>query len=718
MRSLTAPEEPPKNNEGVAKINMSGKLEVPRNSEILRKLERAVGGLALVALLVSLFCVATASAAPKPAPKPSNQDCLACHGDPSLTHQVNGKVITLYVSPGKFKDSIHGSMFTCVDCHTDVKNSPHENTPANVSCATCHADEQAAYDRSFHATAHKAGDGEAATCEDCHGSVHELLPASDPKSRVNHGNIPKTCGTCHGQTFVMEASGQSVQPFISYQGSVHGRAVAAGSEKAAVCTDCHGTHEILVASDPKSSIFKFNVPATCAKCHGPEQQEFAQSIHGEAVARGNGQAPVCTDCHGIHSIKSHIDPNSAVSAQNLARVTCARCHEGVRLSQEFGFEGRQATTYLASYHGLASKLGSQVVANCASCHGAHNILPSSDPRSTVNRANLVKTCGQCHPGVTEKFVAAKVHVNAPLSADTGSVAVRWIRKFYVSMIVVVTGGMLVHNLIIWRRKAILRRKMEHLLVTRMSRQQRLQHVILLTSFIVLVLTGFALKFPDSWFAGLLGLGEKMRGIIHRVAAVILIGSGVYHLVYVSVSRDGRRLFRDFRPSPKDATDVLRNIRYYLGLASDKPRFARFSYAEKVEYWALVWGLFIMAATGIMLWARVFFGNLLPRWWLDVATAIHLYEAVLATLAIVVWHFYQVFLDPDVYPMNWAWWDGKMSLEHYREEHALDTDTLLDAARTEAGEQTEVQQEAQAAEQAESREVETAERDATAADSPK
>jgi cytochrome b subunit of formate dehydrogenase len=523
---------------------------------------------------------------------------------------------------------------------------------------------------------------------DCHGSPHELLPASDPKSRVNHANIPATCGTCHGQKQMMEASGHSAQPFLSYEDSVHGRAVAAGSERAAVCTDCHGAHEILAASDPNSSIFKFNVPATCAKCHGPVKQEFMQSIHGQAIARGNGQAPVCTDCHGIHTIKSHADPNSSVSAQNLARITCARCHEGVRLSQEFGLASRRVSTYLQSYHGLASELGSAVVANCASCHGVHNILPSSDPRSTINRANLVKTCGQCHPGVTEKFVAAQVHVNAPLSADTGSIAVRWIRKFYLSLIALVIGGMVLHNLIIWRRKALLRRKVEQRVVSRMSRQQRIQHWLLLASFMVLVITGFALKFPDSWFASLLGMGEKVRGITHRVAAVVLIGVGAYHLFYVIFSRDGRRLVGDFLPVPKDASDIWRTLRYYLGLGSEKPAFARFSYAEKAEYWALVWGLVVMAGTGIMLWAKVAVGNILPRWWLDVATAIHFYEAVLATLAIVVWHFYQVFFDPDVYPMNWAWWDGKMSFEHYREEHALDAETLLEAARSQPAEPAE------------------------------
>jgi cytochrome b subunit of formate dehydrogenase len=618
---------------------------------------------------------------PEP-PKPTNEECLACHGDPTMAKDVGGRQISISVNPDAFKASIHGGMFACVDCHTDVKTSPHETTPARITCATCHADQQAAYDRSYHAKAIKEGDGQAATCVSCHGSPHELLPASDPKSRVSHANIPATCGTCHGQKYVMEASGHRAQPFSSYLQSVHGKAVASGSEKAAVCTDCHGAHEILAATNDKSPIFRFNVPTTCAKCHESVKQEFMQSIHGQAIARGNSQAPVCTDCHGIHSIKGHQDPNSAVAAANLASITCARCHEGVRLNEEFGVAGRRSTTYLASYHGLASKLGSQIVANCASCHGVHNILPSSDARSTIHRANLVNTCGQCHPGVTEKFALSKVHVDAPLSADVGSVAVRWIRKFYLGMIVAVIGAMLLHNLIIWRRKALLRRQHEHRLIERMSLHQRWQHVILFTSFITLVITGFALKFPDSWFAMLLGMSEKVRGITHRVAGVVLIGVGTYHMFYVAFRKDGRRLLLDFLPTPKDATDAIATLLYYLGRRTEKPEFRRFNYAEKAEYWALVWGLIVMAVTGIMLWAKVFVGGILARWWLDVATAIHLYEAVLATLAIVVWHFYQVFFDPDVYPMNWAWWDGKMSYQHYREEHGLDSETLLAAARSE------------------------------------
>jgi cytochrome b subunit of formate dehydrogenase len=633
-----------------------------------------------IALTILLALGSLQAASKKAPPKPAADECLTCHSDSTLSHEENGKTVSLHVDPDKFKDSIHGSMFTCVDCHTDVKSAAHETTPKKISCATCHADEQAAYEKSFHGKAVQAGNGHAATCVDCHGSPHELLPGSDPKSRVAHVNIPATCGSCHGQQFVMEKDGLRAQMVASYQQSVHGHAVANGSEKAAVCTDCHGAHDILDAKDPKSPIFKFNVPLTCGKCHEQISKEFQQSIHGTAIAQGNWQAPVCTDCHGIHSIKAHTDPNSPVSAQNVAQATCARCHEGVRLSQEFGVQGRRATTYLASYHGLASRLGSQVVANCASCHGTHSIFPSSDPRSTIHPSNLARTCGQCHPGVTEKFTAAKVHVDAPLSADIGSKAVRWIRKFYLGMIFAVIGGMLLHNFIIWRSKLIAKRKEQNHFVTRMPLRFRWQHATLLTSFFLLVLTGFALKFPDSWFASMLSLGERMRSLVHRVSAVALISVSLYHIFDVIISREGRRLVRDLFPTLDDIRGAWQNLSYYLGLSRNKPDFPRFNYAEKAEYWALVWGMFVMAGTGIMLWAKVFFGNHLPRWWLDVATAIHFYEAVLATLAIVVWHFYQVFLDPDVYPMNWAWWDGKMTEHHYREEHGLDSATLLQSSR--------------------------------------
>lgn len=565
-------------------------------------------------------------------------------------------------------------MFHCVDCHTDVKSLAHEKPPEKVSCGQCHADAQAAYAHSMHAKAGKDGGGPAANCEDCHGGAHEIVGPGGPSSPVYHANIPATCGRCHGQQFLMESNGESAQAFVSYQSSVHGRAVANGSKNAAVCTDCHGDHEILPANDAKSPISKFAVAATCGKCHADVANTFNVSIHGQALARGNAMSPTCTDCHGIHSIKRHTDPNSPVAEQNVSRDICARCHEGVRLSQEFGVPGNRVSSYFDSYHGLAAEGGSVVAANCSSCHGVHDILPSSDPRSTINRANLDATCGKCHKGVTQKFTRTPVHLQDGMRAgDIDSIAVRWVRGIYIALILLVIGSMFLHNAVIWRYKAIARRRMQNPYMTRMTVNQRWQHLILLTSFIILVITGFALKFPNSWFAHTLGMGEHLRGIIHRVAGVVLIGAGIYHIFYLAAAREGRRLLRDLAPRPKDALDLWGTMRYYLGLSSEKPKFGRFNYAEKAEYWALVWGTALMGLTGIMIWAKVWVGDLLARWWVDVATAVHFYEAILATLAILVWHFYQVFFDPDVYPMNWAWWDGKMPVEHYEQEHELDKD---------------------------------------------
>lgn len=641
----------------------------------------------LAALLFSIAAPAQSSpAAPKKHSSPAkasakmgNDECLACHSDATLIKEENGKQISLHVDDAKFKNSVH-SIFGCTDCHTDVKAFPHDPAPAKPVCATCHADQQAAYDHGVHAKAAAAGNTNVAKCQDCHGSVHEILPPSDPKSKVAHTNIPQTCGACHGQKLVMASSGVSSAPFTSYQDSVHGKAVTAGSEKAAVCTDCHGEHDILSAGDPKSPINKFNVPVTCAKCHESIRQQYVQSTHGQAIARGNWQAPVCTDCHGIHTIKAPTDANSSVAAANV-KNTCGQCHESVRLSNEFGVPGGRYASYLASYHGMAQKVGSNTVANCASCHGVHNILPSSDPKSTINHANLAKTCGQCHPGANDKFITSKVHLDGTAKADFGSKLIGLISRFYIWMIVGVIGGMVLHNLIVFRKKLILHRIGQPRILFRMTLSQRIQHLALLVSFFTLVLTGFALRYPSSWLAAIF-VNELVRSYIHRIAGVVLIGVSLIHLWYVIKTKDGRRLIKDMLPDWKDVTDARDAFRYYLGYSDQRPMFGRFTYAEKMEYWALVWGMFVMASTGLMAWFKVGVGERVPGWWIDVAITIHFYEAVLATLAIIVWHLYGVMFDPDAYPMNWSWYDGKMSIEQYEHEHPLDLTAIDKGAGSE------------------------------------
>lgn len=582
----------------------------------------------------------------------SNAECLACHEDSASSVHVDAK---------KLAASVHAPL-DCTNCHADVTAYPHDPAPKPVDCASCHADSVAAWDASLHAKAVKSGAARGAKCADCHGPAHEILPSSDPKSKTSHGAIPATCSACHDQKFVMEKAGLSAQSAISYQASVHGRAVARGSAKAAVCTDCHDHHAVRPANDPLSGIFKFNVARTCGQCHAAIAGRYAESVHGTALARGNWNAPVCTDCHGIHTI------SAAADRVRGPRSSCERCHEGVRLSQEFGVAATRVASYESSYHGLARKMGSTLAADCSSCHGAHDVLPSSDRRSAINPANLQKTCGKCHPGAQANFTRGRVHMVAGDESDTPSRIVNWIRRIYIVLIVLTVGFMLLHNLIIWWRKAVAARKARGATVERMTLNQRIQHAVMGLSFAVLVISGFALAWPNSIFAMLFGPSEQLRRIVHRAAAVVMIAIGFYHLAYMLFTREGRRGLRDLWFRFSDARELAAVLRYYTGQSHEKPKFARFSYAEKTEYWAGMWGTIVMAVTGLMIWYSVGVAAWIPRWWIDIATTVHYYEAILATLAILVWHLYHVIFDPDVYPMNWAWFDGKMSEEHYKEEH--------------------------------------------------
>ena len=117
--------------------------------------------------------------------------------------------------------------------------------------------------------------------------------------------------------------------------------------------------------------------------------------------------------------------------------------------------------------------------------------------------------------------------------------------------------------------------------------------------------------------------------------------------------------------------------FYFFNKGDKAKFARFRYADKAEYWAVIWGTILMGLTGLMIWFKVEIFDFLPRWAIDIAIAVHFYEAILATLAIIIWHFYHVIFDPDVYPINGAFYDGMMSEEMFREEHELAYEEMME-----------------------------------------
>jgi cytochrome b subunit of formate dehydrogenase len=437
----------------------------------------------------------------------------------------------------------------------------------------------------------------------------------------------------------------------------------------AACADCHGSHGILPARDARSKVSHWNVADTCGTCHKEIAKTFLESVHGQAIKAGAQDAPDCTDCHGEHLILEPTNPASPVNALHVSMETCARCHSDARLALRYGLPADRVPSYADSFHGLAKREGSVTAANCASCHGVHNIFRSSDPRSTVNAASLAKTCGQCHTGVTEKYAIGPVHILT--SSGPAHPVVKWIRWIYWVLIPLTLGFMVFHNLLDFISKLVRKPERHHSgeQVVRMNLWFRIAHWGVMLSFPILVFTGFALKFPDSWWSApflLWGKHDAFRGQLHRAAAVVLVASVLYHFVHLAVNRRDRALLSAMMPKWKDVTDLFHVLLYNFGVRKDPPQFAKFNYAEKLEYWAFLWGTVVMGVSGFLLWFNNLALRYFPKWITDAATAVHWYEALLATFSILLWHFYIVIFDPLVYPMDLAWLDGKVPADHYRQ----------------------------------------------------
>ena len=278
-----------------------------------------------------------------------NKVCLGCHDDPNLKKTLaNGRVVSLYVGGTMFAETVHAGR-TCTDCHKEINQIPHRNQQiGKVNCGRCHYVEQ-----------------------------------------IQGVKMPRKPS--------------------EYLESVHKKALAAGNEDAPTCQDCHGAHDIRLPSDPESHVYREAIPTTCGKCHIRIYGDYREGVHGRALLEGNTDVPVCTDCHGEHSIQSVKSPKSSVFATRVPE-TCSKCHAGTRIEKKYGIPKERYLTYRESYHGVANKYGNVTVANCASCHGAHDIRPPSDPLSSINKRNLPKTCGKCHTGANENFAKGKIHV--------------------------------------------------------------------------------------------------------------------------------------------------------------------------------------------------------------------------------------------------------------------------------------------------------------------
>ena len=531
----------------------------------------------------------------------------------------------------------------CLDCHGDNTLTKTNAAGKTISLFVDKA--------KLVASAHTTN-----ACINCHADISNKHPDDNKAvARVN-------CAACHARQTE------------SFNASVHGLALKAGHDDAATCQDCHDSHEMVSGNSPTSPIYFSRQAATCGACHDKEARDWAQSVHGKAVMAGSQDAPTCTGCHDEHKIRSL----KSSSAMMISEDVCSRCHASERLNTKYNLPDDRVKTFFESYHGLAGQYGSTVAANCASCHGFHKILPSADTNSTINKIHLVETCGKCHPGANQEFSLGKIHVAPDGQAsgnDFGSRLNRWVRRIYLVLIFATIGAMFAHNATLFLKKMSARLRGSVRPVVRMSASQRWQHFVLATSFIILAVTGFALKFPDSFLAKILGSSEPFRRWVHRIAGILLLLVGAYHLIYLLTTRDGRKLLADLFPVKKDLADLMQATRYLAGFTTEKPKIGRFGYAEKMEYWAVVWGTFLMGATGLAIWLKIPVTQHLPRWVVVIATTIHYYEALLACLAIVVWHFYHVMFDPDVYPLNTACLDGRISEELQAHEHPLENSTV-------------------------------------------
>ncbi len=315
---------------------------------------------------------------------------------------------------------------------------------------------------------------EGITSELPDGSVLELTVHPEVYSDSVHGRLEMACVLCHtditGFPHDQIAAGTEreytvdsnevcqschLEQFTQNLDDVHGDALAAGNLEAAVCSDCHGAHDTK-APEPSSP----EIPATCSTCHSEIYDLYEESVHGEALESGNRDVPTCTDCHGVHDVEgpTHDEPFHLFSPQ-----ICAECHADDDLMSEYGISTQVFETYIADFHGTTVTLFEELApgqetnkAVCIDCHGVHAIKSADDPSATTYPDNLLRTCQRCHPDAGENFPESWLSHYIP---EPGKATVVFgVNLFYSILIPVTIGAMAFYVLLNILRRYLDRRK--------------------------------------------------------------------------------------------------------------------------------------------------------------------------------------------------------------------------------------------------------------------
>jgi len=539
------------------------------------------------------------------------------------------------------------------------------------TCEGCHDDPK--YQGSFAMSVH-GNNG----CRSCHGDIRDLsrhMTGQDRPASV-------ACGQCHQQIA------------RDYRRNFH------YLQEDFRCVDCHwGIHTRQRAGKDT----KKRTIARCTACHANE--EYVASGHSEAVLRGNNDAAACGDCHGLHDTR--IYHTSLEKYPEEARIfytqKCARCHADATMMKRNRLSVDVVKFYEETYHGKVRGVGqATLVAGCADCHRTHNILPKSDPRSSIHPNHLIENCGRCHHGFHKRFVEYKAHPDYRDKARYPSLY--WTFIFMSGLLIFTFSFFWVHTALWWRKsywekhdrekgglslEACVKTPEGHQHIERFSFKERIMHFVLILSFFTLVTTGFPLKYHHTaWAKALVGLwgGAEMAGFYHRIAAavLILIVACVVRISYRFIFPKGKgtegwgnRLFGpdSLCPRWKDWEDMKGMFRWFFD-KGEKPCFDRWTYWEKFDFWAVFWGMFAIGGSGLLLWKPEWSSYIVPGWVLNVATIVHSEEALLAALFIFTVHFFNTHFVPNKFPMDRLIFTGTYSIDDMQRERPLEYERLL------------------------------------------
>ncbi len=615
----------------------------------------------------------------------ANNDCLHCHENKDTLASRGADAEKMFVDTTIIAGSIHKEIM-CSQCHTGGSVSherPCETFEPRVDCSVCHDDEARLYKKSIHGIYAKKGETDAPYCTDCHGT-HNTLGQDNLKSPTFPQHIPDLCGECHrmGEKAAVRYKGKETEVVKKYVESIHGKGLLeSGLTVTATCSDCHTAHFVKKADDSTSSVFPAKIGKTCSGCHLGIYTSFQQSIHSPLISTKVDSIPTCNNCHSAHSIQRTDKTNFQLHISEQ----CGHCHEEVM------------ETYFETYHGKVSKLGYTKTAKCYDCHTAHDILPHSDTSSSLHESNVVKTCGKCHPKSNKGFTGYLTHAS---HNDRDNYPLLFYSFWGMTCLLLGTLLMFGIHTLIWLPRSIEFRseiKKAHKnasgkYVQRFTKFYRKLHMMMVISFFSLAITGMMLKFSYTGWARQLSImlgGFENAGFIHRIAAIV---TGLYFILHLwdlllRKHREAGGFYKLFFgpntmiPTLTDLHEVIGSIKWFFALGP-RPKYGRWTYWEKFDYFAVFWGLAIIGSTGIMLWFPEFCTQFLPGWLINVATIIHGDEALLAVCFIFTIHFFNTHFRPEKFPMDPVIFTGSIPLEEFKLDRPREYEQLVASGKLE------------------------------------